>query len=88
MVKDEETDRMLERQGLTREQVLPMRFSEAQLEAVNDELRRRGMEPLERFDDLEAPSAEAYIPDAGGCDDVDLENRQRKFGMMMKPFQI
>ena len=28
-----ETDRMLERQGLTREQVLAMRFSEAQIEA-------------------------------------------------------
>ena len=28
-----ETDRMLEKQGLTREQVLAMRFSDAQMEA-------------------------------------------------------
>ena len=32
-----ETDRMLERQGLTREQVMAMKFSEAQMEAVNAE---------------------------------------------------
>ena len=36
-----ETDRMLEQHGLTREQVMAMKFSDAQLEAVNDELSRR-----------------------------------------------
>ena len=45
-----ETDRMLERQGLTREQVMAMRFSDAQMEAVNAELKRRGLDPLERWE--------------------------------------
>ena len=44
-----ETDRLLERQGLTREQVMAMHFSEAQIESVNAELRRRGLDPLERW---------------------------------------
>ena len=48
-----ETDRMLERQGLTREQVMSYRFSEAQLEAANAELRRRGMNPIERWEEGE-----------------------------------
>ena len=91
-----ETDRMLERQGLTREQVLAMRFSEAQMEAVNAELKRRGLDPLEQWEmggdvprreTLESPysSHESLPPSAS---DAELDNRQRKFGMMMKPFQI
>ncbi len=86
-----ETDRMLERQGLTRDQVMAMRFTEAQLEAVNDELARRGMTPLERWeaDDEPAEPAERYAPPPDpGMSGEELENRQRKFGMMMKPFQI
>ena len=86
-----ETDRMLERQGLTRDQVMAMRFSDAQIEAVNAELRRRGMDPLERWeaeDDTRReevaprPEPEDFVPDA------ELAERQRKFGMMMKPFHI
>ena len=42
-----ETDRMLEKQGLTREQVMAMRFSDAQIAAVNAELKRRGLDPLD-----------------------------------------
>ena len=41
-----ETDRMLEQQGLTREQVLGMQFSDAQLAAANAELERRGLAPM------------------------------------------
>lgn len=92
-----ETDRMLERQGLTREQVMAMRFSDAQMEAVNAELRRRGMDPLEKWEKEDEPAErkpedEPYVsripsPDAADAD-VELENRQRKFGMMMKPFQL
>ena len=92
-----ETDRMLERQGLTREQVMAMKFSDAQMEAVNAELKRRGLDPLEKWsmDDMEMrreePQSRVDDPgerrDAGGFD-AELENRQRKFGMMMKPFQI
>ena len=45
-----ETDRMLEQQGLTREQVMAMHFSEAQIEAVSAELKRRGLDPLEKWE--------------------------------------
>ena len=91
-----ETDRMLERQGLTREQVMAMQFSDAQLDAVNEELKRRGFDPLEKWtmNDRavpdEEPSIKADASYAGetATSDAELENRQRKFGMMMKPFQI
>ena len=88
-----ETDRMLESQGLTREQVLNFHFTEAQREAVNEELKRRGLDPLAEWESdvgreaLDEPhvsnlASEDFAPDA------ELAERQRKFGMMMKPFQI
>ena len=87
-----ETDRLLERQGLTREQVMAMQFSDAQKRAVDAELRRRGLDPLEWWSEVERPEPEdeSRLPDAdvGMASDAELENRQRKFGMMMKPFQI
>ena len=89
-----ETDRMLERQGLTREQVMALRFTDAQLEAVNAELKRRGMTPLEKWEAGEQPqdnqAAEPSRHPAAGpsVPDAELDNRQRKFGMMMKPFHI
>ena len=85
-----ETDRMLERQGLTREQVMNMRFTEAQREAANEELKRRGLDPID-WDAAEGPeyhgfpgNPESVEPSSG----TELAERQRKFGMMMKPFQI
>ena len=42
-----ETDRLLESQGLTREQVMGFRFTGAQREAVNRELARLGLNPLD-----------------------------------------
>jgi len=89
-----ETDRMLAQQGLTREQVMQMQFSEAQLEAVNAELKRRGMDPLEKWSAVDAERQDAGsagadaapAPEPSG--DAELEERRRKFGMMMKPFQI
>ena len=91
-----ETDRMLEAQGLTREQVLGLRFTREQRLAVNEELKRRGLPPLE--DDGEDPvpdpdaPAPVGIPASSGAPAADpqgdLENRRRKFGMMMKPFSI
>ena len=102
----QETDRMLAQQGLTREQVLAMQFSDEQVSAANEELKRRGMEP---FDDdaiamLTQPSSSTDtpvadtppfphsstppLPHSDDSSDGELENRQRKFGMMMKPFQI
>ena len=89
-----ETDRMLESQGLTREQVMAMRFSEAQMEAVNAELKRRGLDPLEQWEtqvgveDEGHDEYERMYDDKLATGDPELENRQRKFGMMMKPFQI
>ena len=84
--------RMLERQGLTREQVMAMQFSDAQKRAVDAELKRRGLDPLEWWSEVErpAPEEESRLPDAGvgTASDAELANRQRKFGMMMKPFQI
>ena len=92
-----ETDRMLERQGLTREQVMNMRFTDAQVEAANAELKRRGLDPLEKWDDLKGlrpakPSTfetqhDVDIEPSSGMED-EVAYRQRKFGMMMKPFQI
>lgn len=85
-----ETDRLLESQGLTREQVMAFRFTGEQREAVDRELVRLGMEPFgDDFPSYGEPPP-APLPDspppppAGG----ELAERQRKFGMMMKPFQI
>ena len=85
-----ETDRLLESQGLTREQVMALRFSDEQREAVNAELVRLGMEPLRKEDDSYTQTEDIPLvssvthPEA----DADLAERQRKFGMMMKPFQL
>ena len=86
-----ETDRMLERQGLTREQVMSMRFTEAQIAAANEELKRRGLDPLERWElegrEAQGEPLDAYRapePEPGG----EVADRRRKFSMMMKPFQL
>ena len=92
-----ETDRLLASQGLTREQVMKFRFSGEQKLMVNEELKRRGLPPIEDdvLDGLDAePSDESslgrpVIPNfEAGDAQGNLENRQKKFGMMMKPFRI
>ena len=88
-----ETDRMLEQQGLTREQVMAMRFSDAQMEAVNEELKRRGLDPLEKWESDGLTEQEEFAvgrspSDVEASPDAELAERQKKFGMMMKPFQI
>ena len=88
-----ETDRMLEKQGLTREQVMAMRFSQTQIDAVNEELKRRGLDPLEEWsrDEVaeagDASGASQPMPDEQVTSD-ELSYRQSRFGMMMKPFHI
>ena len=85
-----ETDRLLEKEGLTREQALAMKPTREQLVAVNEELERRGLGKLD-FDDEEFdaypelgrktepnPSAEFL------SNDEELENRKRKFTTMMQ----
>lgn len=86
-----ETDRLLERQGLTREQVLGFRFTKAQREAVNRELARRGLDPLEDDGEESAatvPEEPHPLPSAEDATGDELAERRRKFGMMMKPFQL
>ena len=88
-----ETDRMLEQQGLTREQVMAMHFTDAQLEATNAELKRRGMDPLEKWERDGLTEQEEFAVGRPSeavevSADAELAERQRKFGMMMKPFQI
>ena len=88
-----ETDRMLEQQGLTREQVMAMHFSDAQVEAANAELKRRGFDPIEQWEHDGLTAQEEFAVgrpplDAETSADSELAERQRKFGMMMKPFQI
>lgn len=88
-----ETDRMLAKQGLTREQVMGFRFTGEQREAVNRELVRLGMDPLEDVEEVFAPAAPSYTdspppPPPRASGDDELAERQKKFGMMMKPFQI
>ena len=83
-----ETDRMLERQGLTREQVMNMHFTEAQRAAANEELKRRGLEPLEDWADGQMDTPPDDMAKRPYDDSTEFAERQRKFGMMMKPFQI
>ena len=88
-----ETDRMLEQQGITREQVMAMHFSDAQIEAANAELKRRGMDPIEKWEHDGLTAQEEFAVGrppavAEAAADSELAERQRKFGMMMKPFQI
>lgn len=47
-----ETDRLLESQGFTREQVNGFSFTEEQKRAVNAELASRGLSPLDADDDV------------------------------------
>lgn len=86
-----ETDRFLEKQGLTREQIRNFRFTDAQREAVNRELVRLGMEPLGEEPESEAAPEEPVPPPPPPTPaepDGELAERQRKFGMMMKSFQL
>ena len=89
----QETDRMLASQGLTREQVLGFQVTREQKLAVNEELRRRGLPPLEDDDeafDFNAATAalrgEAEMPQADP-DDA-LADRQRRFGCLMHDIRL
>jgi len=90
----QETDRFLASQGLTREQVLGFQVTSEQEDAVNAELKRCGLPPLEPLDDeLVVESARVDLRGPGGVgadppDDGDLESRKRKFGSMMQQFRL
>lgn len=89
-----ETDRLLEEQGLTREQVMAMRFTPEQMQRVNEELKRQGLPPM---DVDKIPREDARLTGEGRAaepnmeaEDVkpDLENRKRKFNVMMSNIKL
>ncbi len=90
-----ETDRMLASQGLTREQVEAMRFTPEQLKAANEELKRRGMEPIDEEELLvknDGPSVDAEYTANQSQETVedkeDLGSRRRKFSVMMNNLRL
>ncbi|MBR4675190.1 MAG: hypothetical protein IKP00_12055 [Victivallales bacterium] len=95
-----ETDRLLEAQGLTREQVEAMSFTPEQMKAVNQELARRGLPAIEE-EQTQAGEANSQVDSHSatarratertfdpGDTKEDLENRRRKFNMMMNNFRL
>ena len=90
-----ETDRLLASQGLTREEVMNFQVTREQKLAVNEELRRRGLPPIEEDEaafSFDAATAElrdaASIPDGPAGSDDELAERQRKFGTFMQQYRI
>ena len=88
-----ETDRLLESQGLTREQVLNFKVTPAHRLAVNEELRRRGLPPLEddtAAGDFDAATAqlrsEAVAPHVEP--EADPADRPRRFASLGHEFRI
>lgn len=94
----EETDRLLERQGLTREQLEQLPVTEEQQRLVDAELERLGYPPLPELPPESAPRAadEPVRPAASvasanltaGDGDGSVENRKRKFNVMMQHFRM
>ena len=84
-----ETDRFLESQGLTREQVLNLKLSGEQRRLVDEELKRRGLPGLEEDEARGVPPVYETTPSWGETDSqCDLDNRKRKFGAMMQQFRM
>lgn len=85
-----ETDRLLAESGTSREEVANFRFTPEQRKAVNDELRRHGLPPLEEVPTETGRDAVVATAPRFGAADVqeDMENRRRKFGAMMKRFRM
>ena len=77
----QETDRLLAQQGLTREQLQNMRFTDEQRRIANEQLERMGLPTLEKVDEPDVP---APIDDKK----VDLDERRDKFGSFMKDMRL
>lgn len=89
----QETDRFLAAQGLTREQVLKFDVTRDQRLAVNEELRRRGLPPIEDDDaayDFAAATEEvrAAADPADAVPQDALEERRRKFDNFMQVYRL
>ena len=76
-----ETDELLERIGVTREELRRMRPTPEQMQLVNEELARRGIEPLEPVEEY-VPGEEIAAGEEG------LEHRKRQFGAMMNGVRL
>ena len=87
-----ETDRFLAQQGLTREQVMKLRFSPEQRLAVNEELQRRGLSPIEDDDaayDFNAATDELRTASEDtGNEENSLDERRRKLGSLMHDIRL
>lgn len=98
-----ETDRLLERQGLTREQLEQMKITPEQQRAAEAELQRMGFdfsdlpsEPVSPTREVSVGAEEAVRPAAAaasanftaGDGDGSVENRKRKFNVMMQQFRM
>jgi len=91
----QETDRFLASQGLTREEVMKYKVTREDVLRVNEELRRRGLPPLQ--DDETAFDFDAATerlrgtadlsPEPGATGD-ELAERQRKFGTFMQAYRL
>lgn len=98
-----ETDRLLESQGLTREQLEKMTITPEQQRAADAELKRRGFdladlpaEPVKPAREVSVGFEESVRPAAStasanftaGDGDGSVENRKRKFNVMMQRFRM
>ena len=87
----QETDRFLAKQGLTREEVRGFRFTGEQRQLVNEELKRRGLPPVEEeeidFDAMTAAARASRLEMGSDSDDV-VSERQRKFGNFMREIRL
>lgn len=99
-----ETDRLLERQGLTRETLAKIKITPEQQAVADAELKRMGFnEPLPEV--LSVPPKEALIEETkedpqasfahqasanftAGESEGSVENRKRKFNVMMQRFRM
>lgn len=91
-----ETDRLLASQGLTREEVMKWHPTKEQRLAVNEELHRLGLPPLEEddaslnFDDASAElrNMQQFMPQASSSEEDVVSDRQRKFGNFMRQYRL
>lgn len=89
-----ETDRMLEAQGLTRDEVRKMRFTTEQREKANEELRRMGLAPMDEVDttidfDLSTAEYRENFADIADMEDESVvASRARKLGTFMQQFRL
>ena len=87
-----ETDRFLEKQGLTREQLSHFQFTKEQRILANEQLKRMGLPPIEEEDlsfDSATEEIRAMSEDAGASFGADaVEERRRKFGDFMQGVRL